>query len=72
MSEALTLPNDSLAVPTPQAAKMIGVAEKTLTNWRYQRPYDGPPYAKIGAKVVYPVEGLREFIATRVVLGAAK
>lgn len=32
------------------------VSERTLANWRSRG--DGPPYTKIGGKVLYPVEQL--------------
>jgi len=33
------------------AAKRLNLAEQTLSNWRYLRK--GPPYIRIGGKIVY-------------------
>jgi hypothetical protein len=35
------------------------VGRGTLANWRAQRR--GPPYVKVGARVVYPIDQLVEF-----------
>jgi len=33
------------------AARRLNLAEQTLANWRYLRK--GPPYVKIGCKIIY-------------------
>lgn len=35
------------------------LSEKTLANWRHGRK--GPPFVRIGAKVLYPNEGIQAF-----------
>lgn len=49
-----------------QAAEMVGVSVRTLQAWRQKRR--GPNYIKAGAKVVYPVVWLRNYIADQMVL----
>jgi hypothetical protein len=36
-----------------------GVSVRTLEGWRLRRK--GPPYLKLGRRVVYPLEGILEF-----------
>lgn len=70
--EKLTLavePQAKLAVDTVTAAEMMGLAPGTLENWRYKSPYEGPAYARIGKKVVYPVAALEAYIAEHVERG---
>jgi len=43
-----------------RAASEIGVSADTLTRWARRRI--GPPYAKIGRKVLYRVDALREWL----------
>lgn len=33
--------------------------DQTLANWRYARK--GPPYIRVGARVLYPIEGINAF-----------
>lgn len=57
-----------IAVDTKTAAAMLAMSPGTLENWRYEKgPQRGPRYAKVGAKVVYPVAELERFIAERTV-----
>lgn len=53
--------SDRLVVSTQEAAYMLGVSPKTLTNWRYQRD-KGPAYTHMGGRVVYAVEDLRAYV----------
>lgn len=39
------------------------VTVRTLANWRSTR--QGPPYVKVGGRVLYPKEGLLEWEAKR-------
>ncbi|MGE8132716.1 helix-turn-helix transcriptional regulator [Novosphingobium subterraneum] len=43
-----------------QAARFLGVAERTLANWRSRRC--GPPQIKIGGKVFYRLSELQLFV----------
>lgn len=49
-----------LNLGTADAAYLIGVSPKTLSEWR-RHPGKGPDYIKLDHKVLYPVEGLRAF-----------
>ena len=53
---------------TEAAAKYLGVAEKTLRNWRAE--LRGPSYVKFGAAVKYRVRDLDQFIAKHVITPA--
>jgi predicted DNA-binding transcriptional regulator AlpA len=55
---------DDLILSTPDAAKLVGVAERTLENWRADN--SGPPFIKIGTRNVgYRLGALREWISSR-------
>ena len=41
------------------AARRLNLAEQTLANWRSQRK--GPPYVKIGSKIIYREKDLIAF-----------
>ena len=43
-----------------QAAVYLGIAERTLANWKSRRT--GPPQIKIGGKVFYRLKELARFI----------
>lgn len=45
---------------TRQVGEMLGMSPASLTNWRSAGK--GPPYARIGKKVVYPAATLMEWI----------
>lgn len=49
-------------VTTAQAAKLLCLSPRTLINWRQQRRI---PYHKIGGRVVFRVDELREFLERR-------
>ena len=55
------------ALATADAAAYLGVAEKTLANWRGRR--QGPAYVRAGARVVYRVADLDAWLAANVVGG---
>lgn len=42
-----------------EAAKVLGLAKRTLQNWRFRRM--GPAYLKIGGRVAYLAEDLDEY-----------
>jgi hypothetical protein len=54
------------ALPEPETASLLGVEVGTLRNWRAKDA--GPPYARIGNVVLYPVPGLRQYVADNVVI----
>lgn len=68
--------SDSRAAPilvtSDEAARIIGIAPKTLVNWRNRGK--GPAYVRLGEKhspVMYRVRDLESWIDSRVV-GAGK
>lgn len=56
------------ALSSRKAAEFLATTPGVLAVWRSRG--DGPPYARIGRKIVYRVRDLNEFLAERVV-GAA-
>jgi hypothetical protein len=49
-----------------EAAILFDVKPVTLRNWRAQGT--GPPFCKVhGNRVVYPLNGARDFLASRIV-----
>lgn len=54
-------------ISTVQAAELLGVSKSYLDQLRCFRPNESPPYAKIGARVVYPVVELERWLAARTV-----
>ena len=46
---------------TAGAAKFVGVSKRTLEKWRYEG--GGPPYLKLGRRVLYCLGDLEEWIA---------
>jgi len=51
-----------------EAATLIGSTPKTLRTWRSRGRVaidgiPGPPFRKIGRRVIYPLSGLQEFVA---------
>ena len=41
---------------------MLGIAAKTLRNWRYMTPIKGPRPARVGRAVVYPIAEIEKYI----------
>lgn len=48
------------ALPTPEAGLYIGIARSTLKKWRTVGV--GPPYVRVGSKILYMVEDLDDFL----------
>ena len=58
------------ALPSVPAAAYIGVARKTLSNWRALG--EGPRYARLGksrGRIVYRITDLDQFLAEHVIGG---
>lgn len=54
-------PGDELVnLSTEDAARMLGIAPGTLANWRGENK--GPRFARIGSRVVYPLDELKRFL----------
>lgn len=78
MPATITLPSISpldsfqpCALPSGKAAPYVGVSQKTMANWRALG--EGPPYVRLGkagARIVYRVADLDQYLAERVIGGA--
>jgi hypothetical protein len=57
-----------LAVSEREAARLIGVTPRTL----YARRGDGsgPPWRRLGGRILYPIDGLRAWLAGDAAKGA--
>ena len=51
--------NDPLLLKPPQAAKMLGISERTLWSWKTSGMI---PFVTIGRNVRYPLDGLRSWV----------
>ena len=56
-------PPPSPFVDSHGAAQFLCVAEQTIANWRLRG--GGPPFSKIGAKILYDIADLVRFVAER-------
>lgn len=56
---------EQLALTPTEAARAIGVTVGTLNNWRNR--HQGPKFARLGTRVVYPVDELRRYLASNTV-----
>lgn len=56
----MTVGTDRAALPTPDAARYIGLASSTLKKWRCTG--DGPSYVRLGTRVVYLVADLDDWL----------
>lgn len=60
-----------IAVPTSEAARLIGVKHQTLANWRCRG--EGPRYIKLtNTRVVYKISDLEAWLDARRVGGEVK
>ncbi len=50
-------------VDTRQAAELIGMSRRTLEKWRGEGT--GPPFLKLGRRVLYSVADLEEWLRSR-------
>lgn len=48
---------------TDEAAEFLGVKPNTLEVWRTKKK--GPKYSKIGSRVLYDINDLEEYFASR-------
>ena len=53
------------ALSTPEAAKFLGCSSSLLRKMRGVG--EGPEYAKLNRKVVYPVQKLRDYLEKQIV-----
>jgi hypothetical protein len=52
---------------TQEAAAYLCISPETLNQQRCYNPEKGPPFAKIGGRVIYPVDKLDAYIESRIV-----
>ena len=45
------------------AAEYLGASRQTLAHWRVRG--DGPPYAKLGGRIVYDLSDLESWVSVR-------
>jgi len=57
---AATNTRPPLAVGEREASRLIGVSSRTLYAWRSTGI--GPPYRRIGGRILYGIDGLREWL----------
>lgn len=50
-----------------QAAKIVKCLPHTMAVWRCRQPHKSPPYVRLGRKVYYRRQDLREWLAAKVV-----
>ena len=50
-----------LAIGERDAAVLLSVCSKTLANWR--RDKIGPPYRRIGGRILYSLDALRDYLS---------
>lgn len=58
---ATTLRRSPAAIGTEAAAEYLGTTKQTLNTWRYRG--EGPPFVKMGRRVVYRLEALDRWLA---------
>ncbi len=51
---------------TEEAAALLNVPVRTLTNWRCRGRFPGPPFVRLGGTVRYRRGDLLEWVAERV------
>lgn len=56
---------DPLAIPVTDVARMSGLSVSYLNRLRCYQPKNSPPFFKEGRRVLYPVQGVGEWIAGR-------
>lgn len=56
---------------TEQAAAHLAIPARTLQSWRSKGRYSGPPYVRLSSHVRYRISDLDNWVAERVVGGAA-
>ncbi len=52
-------------VDTREAARLLGISESMLEKLRFYRK-PGPPFARFGNRIRYPLEGLRQWAESQI------
>jgi excisionase family DNA binding protein len=63
------IPDDKLALRPREAARLLGVSQGTLKMLTQTR---GLPHIKLDRAVLYPVDGLRQWLAEQAAIRASK
>jgi hypothetical protein len=58
-ASAAVLPTPALALRPRDAARELSISERLLWEWTRS---EGLPHVRIGAVVLYPVDGLRQWL----------
>jgi hypothetical protein len=53
----------TFVTPAQVVAMLPGITLRTLSMWRYRQV--GPPYRKLGARIVYPLDELDDWVEAR-------
>lgn len=61
-SSAAVLPTPALALRPRDAARELSISERLLWEWTRS---EGLPHVRIGAVVLYPVDGLKQWLNER-------
>lgn len=60
----MSIPKHNL---TPrEAAERLGLSKSYIDKLRIFRPEASPPFARIGRKILYPIDGLDGWLAERI------
>ena len=57
---------DPVLLTTPEAAQILRVSARTLRRWRDEGRGDGPPYLRLGRKIVYDRKALSTWLGRSV------
>lgn len=60
--ENRTLPARQCAFRREAAARHVGVDAATLQDWAGEKPPKGPPFRRLGGRVIYLIEELDAFL----------
>ena len=60
MISASTDVPDKLLLSAREAAAALSISERTL--WAHSQPRGDIPVVRLGGRVLYPVDGLRDFV----------
>lgn len=53
----------TFVTPAQVVAMLPGITLRTLSMWRYRQI--GPPYRKLGARIVYPLDELDDWVESQ-------
>jgi excisionase family DNA binding protein len=56
------LPSGALSLRPKEAAEVLGISERLLWEWTRA---EGIPHVRIGNVILYPVDGVRQWLAER-------